>query len=72
MRNLNPLSGRAAGLLLAGMLVLAACGSDGVGNGIASLGAVFNSAFNQEANDTPLGVRNANLEVDVTDEPFEL
>ena len=61
-------------MLLACFATLAACGG---GNGraeagIDSLGALFSQAFNQGANDTPLDITNANLQVRLAGEPFEL
>ena len=60
----------AVGALLAG---LAACGGGGGAlQGIASLGAAFNQAFAQGPNDAPVDVANAGLQLQLTQDPFQL
>lgn len=59
-------------MLLACMVILAACGSGNNDRGIDSLGPLFVQAFNQGPNDAPLDITNANLMVQLGDEAFEL
>lgn len=56
----------------AALLGLAACGGGGGGAGAGVLGDVFQRAFAQGPNDTPLDITNANLMVQLTQDPFEL
>ncbi len=61
------------GLCIALLAGLAACsGSGGAGQGIASLGAAFQRAFNQDANADPIDVANAGLTVQLQQDPFAL
>ncbi len=55
-----------------GLTIMAACGGGGDKVGIATLGPVFQQAFAQGLNDTPIDISNANLAVDLTQDPFEL
>ncbi len=58
---------------VAALAILAACGNGGgAGKGIQSLGSVFQKAFAQGPNDTPLDITNANLKLRLKKEPFEL
>ncbi|WP_299044371.1 hypothetical protein [uncultured Tateyamaria sp.] len=58
--------------LVIGLTTIAACGGGGGGAGMAALGSVFQQAFAQGPNDTPLDISNANLIVDLSQDPFEL
>ncbi len=55
-----------------GLAIVAACGSSGSVESIGSLGAVFQQAFAQGPNDTPIDVSNADLALQLTQDPFEL
>ncbi len=57
--------------LMLGFVLLAACDSNNtVGRGIASLGADFSKAFNQDRNDTPFDADEISLKATPTIEPF--
>jgi hypothetical protein len=55
-----------------GLGLLAACGGGGADRGIETLGPVFQQAFAQGPNDTPLDITNAGLQVQLTQDPFAL
>lgn len=57
----------------AGLALIAACGGGGATvGGIETLGATFQQAFAQGANDTPIDVANADLVLQLTQDPFDL
>ena len=71
MNDMNKTRLRLAALVI-GLTTIAACGGGGNGPGMAALGTVFQQAFAQGPNDAPLDISNANLSVDLTQDPFEL
>ncbi|WP_299613329.1 hypothetical protein [uncultured Tateyamaria sp.] len=58
----------------AGLALIAACGGGGGGgaDAIGALGSTFQQAFAQGPNDTPIDVSNADLVLQLTQDPFEL
>ena len=59
-------------LVGAGLILLTACGGGSPLRGIETLGATFVAAFGQGPNDTPLDVANADLVLQLAQDPFEL
>lgn len=61
------------GVVGTGLAILAACGGGGGAiPDIGALGATFQEAFAQGPNDTAIDVSNADLVLQLTQEPFEL
>ncbi|WP_299689823.1 hypothetical protein [uncultured Tateyamaria sp.] len=60
-------------LVGAGLAFVAACGGGGSSvSGIATLGSTFQQAFAQGPNDAAIDVANADLVLQLTQDPFEL